>query len=525
MSRRRGFLVALVVALGLAVVAAFGLIAYLVFARTSAPPTVESGEIHRPQVVPDPEARQAPEPALQSFYNQTLDWQPCQDGMECAELRVPLDYAKPAKASIEIGVLRKPATSDRIGSLVVNPGGPGASGIDYAAAASRVFGKPLLRAFDIVGFDPRGVGKSAALDCLTDDELDAVVAADPTPDNPTEVEALLASAEQTAAGCKRHSGRLARHVSTHEAARDLDVLRAALDEKKLTYFGASYGTQLGATYADLFPQRAGRVVLDGAVDLALDGKTMAIQQAAGFETALRAYVGYCLDSSDSCFLGDDVDEGMARIQRFLQETEESPLSTDLDGRVLGGGNALYGVITPLYDRGAWSALSTALRQALGGDGTTLLQFSDLYTGRISSGGYESNIFEANLTIVCNDSSERPSLAQVEASLDEFAAAAPTFGPALGWAQVACAGFPVVNSVDWAQVKGAGAPPILVIGTSRDPATPLAWAESLAEQLESGVLVTRDGDGHTGYMSGNECVDDAVEDYLIKGTVPRDGLTC
>lgn len=507
----------------LAVVAAFGWVGYLAFrsdgrndaaAEPWQPPTRST------------QARQAPDPRLQSFYDQTLAWKGCRDGFECATLTVPLDYAKPAKRTIEIGVLRARATGDRLGSLVVNPGGPGASGMEYAEAATRVFGKPLLRAFDIVGFDPRGVGESAPIDCLTDEQLDVMVAADPTPDTPAEVEEWQAQSRESAAGCAARSGAVARHVSTHEAARDLDILRAALDEEKLDYFGASYGTQLGATYADLFPQRADRMVLDGAVDLALSGKESAMQQAAGFETALRAYVGYCIDASDSCFLGSTVDEGIARIQEFLTHAEESPLSTDLDGRVLAGGNALYGLITPLYDRAAWSSLSVALQQALYGDGTTLLQFSDLYTGRNSvDGGYENNILEANLAVICDDASDRPTLAEVTASLPEFTAASPTFGPALGWSQLSCAGFPVVSDVDWTQVRGEGAPPILVIGTTRDPATPLSGAVSLADQLESGVLVIRDGDGHTGYFAGNTCVDRAVEDYLLKGSIPRDGLTC
>lgn len=517
------------IVLVLAVLAAFGWVGYLAF-KPDRREAMGSQRQSTPQETPQQRstaARKAPDPRLQSFYDQNLDWSDC-DGFQCASLTVPLDYAKPQKRSIHIGVLRLPASGDRIGSLVVNPGGPGASGTEYAASAARLFGKRVLRAYDIVGFDPRGVGTGAdsAIDCLSDGQLDEMVAADPTPDTAAEVKEWLRQSQTSATGCAQRSGALAAHVSTHEAARDMDVLRAALDEEKLDYFGASYGTQLGATYADLFAPRVGRMVLDGAVDLSLSGKEMGMQQAAGFETALRAYVSYCVESSDNCFLGDTVEEGVARIRKFLADTETSPLSTDLDGRVLAGGNAMYGVITPLYDRGSWSALSMALRQAFGGDGTTLLQFSDLYVGRNSTdGSYDNNIIEANLAIVCDDSTERPGPAEVEASLPEFAAAAPTFGPALAWSQLSCSRFPVVSDVDWSKVRGAGAPPILVIGTSRDPATPLAWAESLANQLESGVLITRDGDGHTGYFAGNKCVDSAVEDYLIDGTVPRDGLTC
>ncbi len=471
------------------------------------------------------QARRAPEPALQQFYDQQLSWSDCRDGSSCASLTVPLDYTKPRGQTIEIAVLRRAAAGERLGSLVVNPGGPGASGMDYAEGASRVFGDRLRDSFDIVGFDPRGVGESTAIDCLSDTELDAYVAQDPTPDDATEAAAWVAGSRRTAQGCRALSGALTAHVTTEEAARDLDVLRAALEEPELAYFGASYGTQLGATYAHLFPERVGRLVLDGAVDVSLDAAEMARQQAAGFEIALRAYVGYCVESSDSCFLGDTVDAGLARIRGFLEETESEPLSTDLGDRRLEAGNALYGVITPLYDRAAWSALSLALRQAFDGDGTMLLQFSDLYVGRDSDGTYPSNIIEANLAINCADARDRPTLAEVEASLGSFAQSSPTFGRALGWSQLACAGFPANTRFDPSTIRAAGAPPIVVVGTTRDPATPLAWAEALAEQLESGVLVTRDGDGHTGYHSGNQCVDDAVEDYLTDGVVPSDGLRC
>ncbi len=227
------------------------------------------------------------------------------------------------------------------------------------------------------------------------------IAADPDPDTPAEVDAYVEGVTRLGEGCAAKSGALASHVSTIEAARDMDILRAALGEKQLSYFGASYGTQLGATYADLFPKRVGRLVLDGAIDLSASGEDLSKQQATGFEVALRAYVANCVDESSSCFLGDDVDEGIQRIQEFLADVDEDPLSTDLDGRKLEVGNAVYGLITPLYERKAWPALSLALRAGFNGDGTTLLQFSDLYTSR-GENGYDSNITEANITIDCLD---------------------------------------------------------------------------------------------------------------------------
>ena len=472
----------------------------------------------------DPDITRAPDPALAEFYSQQLVWSSCRDDFLCASLEVPLDYEDPTGDRIQLALLKVPTEGDRIGSLVVNPGGPGASGTDYAAGASRVFRKPLLDRFDIVGFDPRGTGDSDPIDCLTDEELDAYVAADPDPDTAAEADAYVAGVTRLAQGCAAKSGALAKHVSTIEAAQDMDVLRAALGEKQLTYLGASYGTQLGATYADLFPKRVGRLVLDGAIDLSASGEDLSKQQATGFEVALRAYVSNCVEESDSCFLGDSVDEGIQRIQEFLADVEETPLTTNLDGRELEVGNAVYGLIAPLYERQAWPALSLALRSAFNGDGTTLLQFSDLYTSR-GENGYNTNIIEANITIDCLDDPTHGDPARVEASYPEFEAASPTFGRIFAWGAVGCNGFPPERVVPARDIRAAGAAPILVVGTTRDPATPMRWAEALADQLESGVLLRRDGDGHTAYNSGNECIDDTIEDYLIHGKVPVDGLSC
>lgn len=472
----------------------------------------------------DPEVTAPPVPALAAFYSQQLTWETCREDFQCATLEVPLDYRLPRGERIDIAVLKVPAAGDRIGSLVVNPGGPGASGTAYAEAAERVLRKPLLERFDVIGFDPRGTGDSTAVDCLTDDQLDDYVAADPHPDDPTEAAAFVRGVQELAAGCADKSGDLVRHVSTIEAARDMDVLRAAVGDAQLTYLGASYGTQLGATYADLFPQRAGRLVLDGAVDLSLSSKELGLQQAAGFEVALRAYVDNCVEKSDSCFLGDSVDGGVARIQEFLTEAEEEPLSTDLDGRRLEIGNAFYGLVAPLYAREAWSTLSLALRQAFNGDGTTLLLLSDAYTSR-GTDGYNDNSIEANITINCLDKPSRIDPALVESTSEEYVAASATFGRVFAWSALGCNGFPATPELKPRDIRADGAAPILVVGTTRDPATPMRWAEALAEQLESGVLLRRDGDGHTAYNSDNECIDSTIEDYLIDGTVPVDGTTC
>ena len=277
-----------------------------------------------PTTPPPATVTEAPSPELADLYSQRIDWQPCDSDADhdCGSLTVPVDYADPQGETIDLALLRVPARGERVGSLVVNPGGPGARGTTYAAAGGQVFREPLLDGFDIVGFDPRGVGASAPVDCLTDAELDAYLAEDPTPDTPLEVDYFEDSVLSFGPGCVAGSGPVVGHVTTTETARDMDVLRSALGEETLSYFGASYGTKLGATYAELFPDKVGRFVLDGAVDVSLDAESLALEQATGFETALRAYVQNCLDTTDNCFLGDTVDEGLATITGLLESIEE-----------------------------------------------------------------------------------------------------------------------------------------------------------------------------------------------------------
>lgn len=478
-----------------------------------------------PTTPPPPSVTEPPSPALADLYSQRIDWSPCESNadQDCGTLTVPVDYADPGGATIDLALLRVPASGERIGSMVVNPGGPGAPGTSYAAAGGLVFRAPLLQAFDIVGFDPRGTGRSAPIDCLSDSELDAYVAGDPDPDTPAEVADYEKSVLGFGAACAANSGPLLAHVSTVEAARDMDVLRSALGEEKLTYLGASYGTKLGATYAELFPDKVGRFVLDGAVDVSLDLETMSLDQAAGFETALRAYVQNCLDSTDNCFLGDTVDEGLATITGLLAEIEEQPLPAG--DRELAIGNAFYGIVAPLYNRDYWFLLSTALSSALEGQGSALMQLSDLYSSRGTDGTYDNNSMEAIYAINCLDDPSSIPFGEVAAEIPAFEEASPTFGDVFAWGLTGCRGSTTRSSEKPLVIDGKGAAPILVLGTTRDPATPMKWAVALADQLDSGVLVERDGDGHTAYNSGNECIDTTVEDYLVDGTVPDDGTRC
>lgn len=451
-----------------------------------------------------------------------LDWSDCGDGFECAKLSVPLDYGKPDGEHIQIGVVRLPATGDRIGSLVVNPGGPGASGISYARAARLIVSKKVRERFDVVGFDPRGVGVSAPIECLSDERLDAFIALDASPDTPQEQDALDKGAREFAEGCQARSGRLLPHVGTVDAARDMDLLRQALGDDKLTYLGKSYGTFLGAVYANLFPGRVRALVLDGALDPAISRVKLNEVQAEGFERAFRAYAESCLATDNCPFRSRTVEGVLDELAALLRRTDAQPLAGG--GRPVTESLATLGALTPLYDRGSWPALTEALRQALKGDGGQLLRIADQLMGRRGDGTYSQET-EANMAINCVDSPYPTNVATYATAARAAARKAPRFGPYIMWSSLPCAYWPAKATLTNRPLTAKGAAPILVVGTTRDPATPYEWARSLAGELESGVFLGYDGDGHTAYLNGSTCVDTAVDRYLLEGTPPRDGMVC
>ncbi len=323
---------------------------------------------------------------------------------------------------------------------------------------------------------------------------------------------------------RSEGGKLAAHVSTEEAARDMDVVRGLLGRKKMDWFGASYGTQLGATYATLFPKKVGRMVLDGAVDPALSVIESAIGQTTGFQRALDAFAKDCVKQA-GCPLGDDVDAGMAKIADLMDQLDQTPMETDDPSRELTEGLAFYGIAVTLYDKETWDYLRRGLTDAFKGDGTLLLLLSDAYFTRDQSGKYGDNIGEVIYAVNSLDVADPPTLAEVEAALPRFEKISPVFGRALGWGALSPSDWPIKVTHPQVKIDGAGAPPIVVVGTTRDPATPYEGAQSLAKQLASGVLISRDGDGHTAYSSGNTCIKKAVDAYLVSGTVPKDGLMC
>jgi pimeloyl-ACP methyl ester carboxylesterase len=482
-----------------------------------------------PALTPRPVASGTPAPSpaadLARYYGQKLAWKGCRTKDRCADLRVPLDYAKPTGRTITLSVLKVPATdkNDRLGSMVINPGGPGGSGVDYAAAATTVFGQALRKAYDVVGFDPRGVGRSTPVSCGSDAQLNTYVQNDPEPTTAAERRRTDQLTRGLGERCLRDSGDLVRHVSTVEVAKDLDILRAALGDPMLTYFGASYGTYICAMYAELFPKRVGRMVLDGALDPASSTLEVDLVQAHGFEVALRAYVGACVDKGH-CFLGSTVDQGVRRIGSLLDSIDRTSLPTK-SGRRLTGGEALYGVLAPLYSKSLWPALDRGLQTALQGNGTVLMALADYYLDRTPKGRFTNNTFEVFNAVSCLDHDDGVPSSQIPRYLPRFEKAAPTLGASFAASLSACTVWPVHSGRQPAPVRVVGAPPILVVGTTRDPATPLVWARALARQIPDSVLVTRDGDGHTGYRQGSRCTDDTIERYLVSGIVPTRDIRC
>ncbi|WP_159717679.1 alpha/beta hydrolase [Actinomyces marmotae] len=492
---------------------------------------------------------------LESFYSQAVEWYPCKKDagmtersgdmgpgtMSCARVKVPLDYGNPGGETIQIAMKKRSASADTAtGALFINPGGPGGSGVDILPQiTSTQFSKDLVTAYDVIGFDPRGVGESTAIDCLTDAELDAERSGTESPslpDDATGEQKRAAVAEETTereAKCraKTRPAALLDHVDTVSAAKDLDILRAVTGNSALTYFGYSYGTFLGATYADLFPGNVGRFVLDGAVDPSISGGQVALGQAKGFENALRAYVESCQSGSD-CPLTGSVDDGVKQIQDFLTSLESGPIRTSDANRPLTRSLATSGIMVPLYQSEAWPQLSIALSRAMGKttndgkpDGAILLYFADLAAQRGNDGTYSGNGSEAIGAINCADFPVMGDAASWDQEAAEIKKASPTFGDGLQYTDVACQAWGHPSGNERKAIHASGANPILVIGTTGDPATPYEWSQSLADQLDSGQLLTWKGHGHTAYGRAGKCVTTAVDEYLLKGTMPAEGLTC
>ncbi|QIB43705.1 alpha/beta hydrolase [Streptomyces aureoverticillatus] len=478
---------------------------------------------------PDQAPRPDPSSTLPaSLTTQKLDWGRCEasgsdaapgDEWQCAKLRVPLDYEKPDGETIGIALIRARSTGkgDRIGSLLFNFGGPGGSGVSMLPSFGDSYGK-LRERYDLVSFDPRGVAGSEGVRCRSDKDTQAAENTDLTPDTPAEEQAYFKDAADFGAGCARSAKKLLPHVSTAEAARDMDVLRQVLGDEKLHYFGISYGTELGGTYAHLFPKKVGRLTLDAVVDPTSGAVGHAENQARGFQRALDNY----LKAN-----GQDPKAGTKKIVDLLRRIDAKPLRTDTPGRKLSESLATTGITVTLYSKQTWPALTNALEEAEKGNGTALLQLADAYNERDASGSYSTQS-HSQRAISCRDDKERPTPEQAKARLDRFREISPLFGAFMGWDTAGwCHDWPVAGLNESPEVSAPGAAPVLVVGNTGDPATPYEGARKMADELGKGVGVhlTWKGEGHGAYGNGSDCVDGTINDYMLDGKVPDDNKVC
>ncbi|HJY45031.1 MAG TPA: alpha/beta hydrolase [Propionibacteriaceae bacterium] len=485
-------------------------------AASSSPQLPEDGRPLQPipEVEPDGFSKPPPGIGLARYERQRLDWKACGHGFSCTTMLVPLDYANPDGTAITLAAAKRPATSaKKLGSLIINPGGPGGSGVGYVGS----FDAAGLERYDIVGWDPRGVGSSTPVTCFGRADLDHYLSMDSSPDDASEWQARIDEQIKFGQSCLRRSGALLEHISTMETVRDLDLLRGLVGDSKINYLGSSYGTRIGALYAEMFPQRVGRMVLDGAVNINSKSK---IDQIDGFERALHHFAAWCAD--EDCRLGAQRDDVLAKIKEFLDRLDQEPLAVD-GGRTLSQQQGVEAVMYAMYGgMNSWPGLRDALTAAIfDEDGAGLLQLADAADRRNRDGSYGQLMF-AFPAIRCLDSQDN-SVRAAAKKLAEDAKEAPILGR-LNGPDLACPLWPVKPAPKQPKVDGNGAPPIVVIGTTGDPATPYEYAKSMADELSSAVLVTLNGEGHLAYGQ-SRCVKAVVDAYLVRDQVPRDGTRC
>ena len=468
---------------------------------------------------------------LASFYGQKLVWKKCGKTLDCATFKVPLDYRNPTGRSITITAARNKATGVARGNLVMNPGGPGGSGISFIEDASFVVSPIIHREFNLIGFDPRGLARSTPLTCLSDRETDAFLEVDQTPDSVAEEQLLQRSTTDLIAKCRRADAALMQHVSTVEVARDMDILRALLGENRLRYLGKSWGTSLGQAYAALFPERVGSFVLDGAVDNRLSFSRATFDQAEGFETAANRFIAWCIGQG-KCVLGSTKSAARSRLITFINQLDEKPLKTSRPQRPLTEEQAWTALIGPLYiTLGGWDWLNAALVGALEDkDGTELQNISDWFVERGPRGTYSDNGNTLIYVVNCLDRTGGASLAAAKQQSVAWSKQLPIMGRLMAWGNAACVNWPYRAQESVAALRVRNVPPMIIIGSEFDPATPLKWARAVQQQIPGSVLLVRKGDGHTSYSNGSLCIDRAVDAYLLSKNVaapvlPKSGKQC
>jgi len=505
------------------------LIAAALVAAGSSPAVATSAPaVTAPAIVAAVAAAPAADP-LAVFYNQTPTWKGCGGGRTCATIKVPLDWAKPAGTRITLALGKLPAANpaQRLGALVINPGGPGASGLELLDSAELIFGSSVLGRYDIVGFDPRGVGQSSSVVCTkTTREMDRWVSV---------YYAATAKGRKAEAKrykrfgktCLKRTGALLRHVDTASSARDMDVIRAVLGEAQLDYVGFSYGTYLGTLYAELFPANVGRLVLDGAVNPALSSSGAGVAQLKGFDKSLGAFAKDYAKRKGA--IAPTKAKVLKKIHDLIAGAAKKPLSASGTSRKVTQPLALTGVIWALYDKDYWQYLRVALRDAVNKkDGAMLLALADIYNGRDSeTKRYLGNDTAANLAIGCLDSpSSSATLKQTKASRKALKKISPTLGEFWAGNGISvCANWPVKATGKPHAARTDTKGKILVIGTTGDPATPYRNAVALTKQLKVARLLTYQGEGHTAYGGNSKCVDRAVDKFLLTGAYPASGKKC
>ena len=485
-------------------------------------------------------------PTKDQFYSQPLNWRQCEaseitsngvaaprdlDKYQCASLTAPMDWESLDGKQITLAVAVHRSSGGDGQALFFNLGGPGGAAV--ASIVSQVtssLGDSLVKAYDIVALDPRGVGASSPVRCLSDEDRDKQAAGTLTQSDPGAttaqlIEQVKEEARAFAEGCQKFSGDLYKHVDTVNAAKDFDMVRALLNQDKLNYLGYSYGTFLGATYAGLFPSNVGRMVLDGAVDPAVQGDELAAMQMRGFEASLRHWIEDCQAGRD-CPLNGDVDAGMKTMKAFFDSLENSPLKTSNPDRPLTRNRAMGAVIGLMYSTDTYSILTQAMGQALNSDdGSMLLFVSDLLNERNKDGSYASNSMDAIVAINSLDYSPVGNAEQWAKDYEALKSELLVFGEEAGFTSASLEGWPTSHAKRQ-PISAQGAAPIMVVGTTHDPATPYVMSQNLAKQLSSGVLVTWDGWNHTAYSkNGSKCVATAVEAYFLRNAVPSADLQC
>ena len=472
-------------------------------------------------------AKATKKPSILRAPASSLRWTSCRDGLgfECSTVDVPLDYTNPKGRKIAVALSRVPARKPdkKIGVMLVNPGGPGASGKKFARQlAFGALPNEIRDRFDLIGFDPRGVADTMPIKCVTGKEFDRINSVDPIPDSPEEFAQLVAANKEFAEGCARRNGDNLKFTATADVVRDMDVIREALGVEQISYMGFSYGTFLGAKYADMFPKRVRAFLLDGALDPTVDSDERVRRQGVGFDSELNEFFAAC-DRLTNCPFAKPDEKADAAFDRILSGIDAKALKTG--DRMLGPGEAWTGVLTGLYNKEqGWPILRSALSNANKGDGSGLLAMFDQYANRNPDGSYD-NVVDANAATNCLDVPASKSIDHYSALADEFEKLAPRFGRFAALSSMICAFWKIPVRGALTPVKATGAAPILVVGTTRDPATPYVWAQSLSKQLSGSVLLTYDGDGHTAFLTRNACIREVVTPYLVDLKVPQPGVVC